>query len=116
MRSLEMDLYRNKTLCDHVKHDHVFAQNLYAALCNMRWKHEDEENPEKLWSCSWRYAGEILSKIQEEGDYLDWYCSGIVDTIDVGGGEKEGYVHEGVLTSNIVSVLKEMGWTPVEWN
>jgi hypothetical protein len=112
MRNLEMDLYRNETLCDHAKHDHVFAQNLYAALCNMRWKHKEEENSDKLWSCSWRYAGEIISKIREEGDYLDWYCSGIVDAIDNG----EGYVQEGVLTPHIVLVLEEMGWTPVKWD
>ena len=30
--------------------------------------------------------------------------------------EGEGYVQEGVLTPHIVSVLAEMGWTPVEWN
>lgn len=108
MRSLEMDLYRSEALCGRAKHDHVFAQNLYAALCNMRWQHEDN-GAEKLWSCSWRHAGDIIATIRQEGDYMDWYCSGAFKE------DGEGFVNEGVLVPIIVSTLKEMGWTPVEW-
>lgn len=104
-----MDLYRNESLCDHVKHDFVFAQNLYAALCNMRWKHEDEQDPERLWSCSWRYAGDVIATIREEGNYMDWYCSGSMDN-------DEGFVNEGVLVPMVIDALKEMGWTPVKWD
>jgi hypothetical protein len=76
------------------------------------------------WSCSWRHAGGIIADMQEKGDYIDWYCSGI-GSQDSGYGldnkvpelEEDGrtYVPEGVVTEEIDCDLRKLGWMPVEY-
>jgi hypothetical protein len=54
--------------------------------------------------------------MRESGDYLDWYCSGIGEGL--GNGDTEGvkgYVPEGIVTDEIKEDLKQLGWTPVNW-
>jgi hypothetical protein len=70
----------------------------------------------ELWSASWRYSGGIIADMRGSGDYLDWYCSGIGEGL--GNGDPEGvkgYVPEGVVTDEIKEDLKQLSWTPVEW-
>ena len=100
---LEVDLRNSKVIRKLVKSD-KFAQNLYAALCNVEWQHKKEQT--KWWSCSWRAAGEILSYLTEKSSYMDYYCSGI-------GASKtdKGYVPEGKITSEIKTILASLGWT-----
>jgi hypothetical protein len=62
---------------------------------------------EEKWSCSWRYAGGIIADMREEGDYIDWYCSGI-------GGDKEDYVGEGYVTDEIRDDLLKLGWVVID--
>jgi hypothetical protein len=76
------------------------------------------------WSCSWRYAGGIVADMQEKGDYIDWYCSGIRDTRTLIASEfavlteqqqlaykeGEGYVSEGIVTDEIREDLFRLGW------
>src|SRR5688572_89802 len=85
---LEHDLHGLTSYCV----DETFAQNLYAALCNMPWIHVATG---QVWSCSWRCAGGIVANRQGEGDYMTWYCSGI----DV--GSYDGYVCEGEVAINV---------------
>ena len=59
---------------------------------------------ESTWSCSWRYAGGIIADMRQEGDYIDWYCSGIRDSYT------GGYVSESVVTDEIREDLKRLGW------
>ena len=67
------------------------------------------DDPEP-WSCSWRYAGGILAELRFEGDYMDWYCSGI------GYDHDSGYVSEGIVTEEIRNDLAQLGWYPVPWD
>ena len=57
-----------------------------------------------------------ITKMREEGDYINWYCSGMGEGLgngDISG--VKGYVPEGVVTDEIKEDLKQLGWVPVEW-
>ena len=60
--------------------------------------------------------------MQERGDYIDWYCSGIgggdePDVYDAGPDlKRKGYVPEGTVTEEIAQDLKQLGWIPVEYD
>jgi hypothetical protein len=124
--NMEYDLRSTKWICDKVKANDNYAQNLYAAMCNMQFQ-KLAVMPilkEQLWSCSWRHAGGIIADMREEGDYIEWYCSGI-GSQDQGYGlaavmpetDPDGrtYVPEGEVTEEVRIDLQQLGWVPVEW-
>ena len=125
--NMEYDLRSSKEMCDKVKASDNYAQNLYAAMCNMAWQSREfwQEMKGETWSCSWRHSGGIIADMQEKGDYIDWYCSGIGNkesgygldhcepTTDIDG---RNYVPEGVVTEEIELDLNRLGWRPVPWN
>ena len=123
--NLEYDLRSTKWICDKVKASDNYAQNLYAAMCNMQFT-KLAVIPilkEQRWSRSWRSAGGIIADMREEGDYIDWYCSGIGNP-ELGNGldgtipdttDGREYVPEGVVTEEIREDLKKLGWVAVEW-
>ena len=125
--NMEYDLRSSKELCDKVKESDNYAQNLYAAMCNMDWQSREfwQEMKGETWSCSWRHAGGIVADMQEKGDYIDWYCSGIGNH-EAGFGldhyeptpdpEGRDYVPEGVVTDEIELDLNKLGWRPVPYN
>jgi hypothetical protein len=92
-----------------------YAQNLYAALCNNQFQKNEVITilEDQRWSCSWRYAGGIISDIQGKGNYIDWYCSGIL-YIDVSENTHSDYVSEGTVTEEIINDLKLIGWKLIE--
>lgn len=107
--NLEYDLRSTDWICKKVKDSEVYAQNLYAALCNNDFQ-KLEVIPilkEETWGCSWRYAGGIIADMREEGDYIDWYCSGI-------GYHNEQFVGEGVVTDEVLDDIKTLGWILIE--
>jgi hypothetical protein len=113
--NLEYDLRSTKWICDKAKDSEKYAQNLYAAMCNTDFQ-KNEMMPilkGQTWGCSWRYAGGIIADMREEGDYIDWYCSGIR-----GDGDSnlppDGFVGEGYITDEIRKDLKKLGWNEVE--
>ena len=115
--NMEYDLRSTQWIIDKVKGDEVYAQNLYASMCNNDFTKNDVIPilTEKKWSCSWRYAGGIIAAMKEEGDYIDWYCSGIqgepdADWVDL------GHVPEGTVTDEIQEDLLKLGWIPREWD
>jgi hypothetical protein len=77
--SMEYAIKNSAWMCKKIKSSDTYAQNLYAALCNNEFQKIDVLPilKDERWSCSWRYAGGIIADIQEKGDYIDWYCSGI---------------------------------------
>ena len=96
-----------------------YAQNVYAALCNMRWQ-PAEVIPilkDEYWTCSWRSAGGIVADFENEGgDYMNWYCSGIGDGLGNGDADRtRGYVPEGTVTDEIREDFATLGWTPSAW-
>lgn len=100
-----------------------YAQNLYAAMCNMRWCKRElwPVLAEHYWSASWRGAGGIIAELRREGDYMDWYCSGMggLSTYDLKEGEEfmalKKYVPEGTVTEEIAKDLYDIGWIPVPY-
>jgi hypothetical protein len=103
-----------------------YAQNIYAALCNNQFVKLDGSSTEP-WSCSWRYAGGIVADMREEGDYIDWYCSGIYNPMT--GDEiaeltpeqhdrymnvQSKFVNESVITDEIAADLATLGWVAVK--
>lgn len=111
--NLEYDLRSTQWICDKVKYSVTYAQNLYAALCNNYFLKNDVWPilNEKYWSCSWRHAGGIIADMREEGDYIDWYCSGIGEGLGNGDEtELKGYVPEGTVTELIKHDLRILGW------
>lgn len=128
--NMEYDLLTTDWILEKVRASDSYAQNLYAAMCNMRFVRKElfpylRQDPDKdLWSASWRYAGGIIADMQQKGDYIDWYCSGI-GGVNAEYDAKEsaeqwskrtGYVSEGVVTEEIEADLLRLGWIPVPWN
>ena len=112
--NLEYDLRSTKWICDKTKSTKTYAQNLYAALCNQDWQRNDVWPllKDQRWSCSWRYAGGIVADMREEGDYIDWYCSGIQGEPDE-DWVNLGHVPEGTVTDEIREDFFKLGWLPV---
>lgn len=94
--NLEYDLRSTDWILKKVRESDDYAKALYAALCNNDFTKNDVWPilQEETWSCSWRYAGGIIADMREEGDYIDWYCSG-----------NEGYVDD-----EIKKDLLTLGW------
>ena len=117
---LEYDLRTTEWILSKVRASDAYAQNVYAALCNIRWQRL-ETFPilkDEFWSCSWRSAGGIVADMLEKGDYIDWYCSGIGNSDDGYGlshKQADGYVSEGEVTDEIREDFAALGWTPSAW-
>jgi len=119
--NMEHDLRSTEWIVEKVKAQTSYAQNLYAAMCNREFT-KNEVWPilkDQRWSCSWRGAGGIVADMREEGDYIDWYCSGIreddelVASVDPASGISRQYVNEAVVTDEIREDLLKLGWVVV---
>jgi hypothetical protein len=99
---LEKDLSKTDWIIYKCKNSKKYSQNLYAALCNNRFFKDNQE-----WTCSWRYSGGLVADLIGEGDYMDWYCSGIgaKPSIDI-----DGYVGESCVTEEVRNDLLNLGW------
>jgi hypothetical protein len=128
--NLEYDLRSNNWVAEKCKDD-VYSQHLYAVLCNNEFVKNDVWPilQDKRWSCGWRHAGGIVADIREQGDYIDWYCSGITgeeispEEFDLLGDDQKmrykiikAYVPEGMVTDEIRKDLLKLGWKIVEDN
>lgn len=126
--NLEYDLRSTEWICSKVKASESYAQNLYAAMCNNEFQRNDvwPVLKDQRWSCSWRYAGGIVADMLEQGDYIDWYCSGIKNNLtqeeerNLTEEQKQRYeiskhfVSESVVTDEIRSDLFALGWIVVD--
>jgi hypothetical protein len=130
--NMEYDLRSTQWIIDKVKADDIYAQHLYAAICNNEFIKNDVWPilTEKTWSASWRSAGGIVANMQEKGDYIDWYCSGIRGDKDWDDDQfrqatkeqqeyylqQKAYVSESVVTDEIRQDLFKLGWLVKEDN
>jgi hypothetical protein len=128
--NLEYDLRSTEWICAKAKAREEYAQNIYAALCNQDWQRNAVWPLLKgqTWSCSWRYAGGIVADMREQGDYMDWYCSGIRggtmhDDAELTNEQRariewydEHFVSESHVTDEIREDFFKLGWIPVENN
>ena len=113
VNDMEYDLLTTDWILEKVRTSDTYAQNLYAAICNNGFTKLDiipilkgEE-----WGASWRSAGGIIADMRQEGDYIDWYCSGIGDGLGNGDADgRKGYVPEGRITDEIRNDLQRLGW------
>ena len=127
--NMEYDLRSTKWICDKAKASEAYAQNLYAAMCNNEFTKNDVWPllTDKRWSASWRSAGGIIANMVEEGDYIDWYCSGINNEWsdeEYQNAAKEhqerylyvknNFVSESFVTEEIRNDLLKLGWIVVE--
>jgi hypothetical protein len=124
--NMEYDLRSTEWICDKVKESQVYSQNLYAAMCNNEFQKLDVMPilKDQRWSASWRSAGGIVADMREEGDYIDWYCSGIRDNTQLSPEEfnnlteeqqifhkeVQAFVPESLVTDEIREDLKKLGW------
>jgi len=131
LNNLEYDLRSTKWICNKAKAREEYAQNIYAALCNQDWQRNDVWPLLKgqTYSCSWRYAGGIVADMVEQGDYIDWYCSGISggaseeQLAEMTEEQREKYywmnkhfVSEGRVTDEVREDFFKLGWIPVDNN
>lgn len=114
--NMEYDLRSTQWICDKVKSNAAYAQNLYAAMCNMQFVKNDVWPllKDQRWSASWRSAGGIVADMREQGDYMDWYCSGMQGDVDDTWIDL-GHVPEGTVTDEVREDLFRLGWIPKEW-
>ena len=124
--NMEYDLRSNEWILEKVRASETYAQNLYASICNNDFIKIEvipilRQDPDKdYWSASWRYAGGIVADMRQEGDYIDWYCSGIRNDNnydpELNIKFPNGYVPEKVVTDEIREDLKRLGWIVVDQN
>lgn len=128
--NMEYDLRSTQWIIDKVKGDDVYAQHLYASMCNNDFTKNDVWPilTEQKWSCSWRHAGGIVADMQEKGDYIDWYCSGIRDNKILDDDEYQAltkeqqeyyiqckkFVPESCVTDEIRADLLKLGWIVID--
>ena len=109
--NLEADIRACAWMLKKVQDRETYAQNLYAAMCNNVFQRNEvwPRLKDEYWSCSWRSAGGIVADLLGQGDYMDWYCSGI---FGVGEADSfQGYVSESTVTDEIRQDLFAIGWT-----
>ena len=106
--NLERDIRSTDWIISKVRHREIYAQNLYAALCNNEYVPQDVWGILKNihWDCTWRYAASIVADIREDDSYIDWYCSGT----GFAGTDFTGFVEESYVTEEVESDFNQIGW------
>lgn len=128
--NLEYDLLTTEWILEKTRASIIYSQNLYAALANNEFQKFTEPweiLKDSTWGCSWRYAGGIIADMRQEGDYIDWYCSGIRNDSEYDQEQHDWtdeqlaqfeiykqYVSEGVITEEIRNDLHKLGWNPID--
>ena len=112
VNDLEQDIVASKWMAQKIIDSDTYAQNLYAAICNNLFQKNDvwPRIADFYWSRSWRSAGGIIANIRNQGDYMDWYCSGIISPSNR-NSNNDCYVGESFVTDEIRQDLFAIGWT-----
>lgn len=125
INNMEHDLRSTDWILAKVRASNVYAQNLYAVMCNNEFQKNDvwTRLNGTTWACSWRHAGGIVANMLGRGDYMDWYCSGIREDARTEQElqemlpeqiaryrESQLYVGESHVTDEIRQDLFQLGW------
>ena len=121
--NLEYDLRTTEWILTKARASESYSQNIYAALCNNDFIKHDvfQVLKEQTWGCSWRHSGGIVADMRGEGDYIDWYCSGMgglnsgynpeSDESFEQWQQRTNYVSEGAVTDEIREDFRRLGWS-----
>ncbi|MCX7593135.1 MAG: hypothetical protein N2235_05135 [Fischerella sp.] len=117
---LENQIRSDPVIMEKLKND-VYAQNFYAAFCNMQWcRTEIFEllKREPVLSYSWRGAGGLVANLRNKNEiYMDYYCSGMNPYNEERDNRgPKGYVTEGTVTDEIREDLLRLGWVPIPYD
>ena len=106
--NLERDIRSTDWIVSKVRDQEIYAQNLYAALCNNEYVPQDVWGILKNihWDCTWRYAASLVAEIREDDSYIDWYCSGT----GFQGTDFTGFVEESYVTEEVEYDFNQIGW------
>lgn len=106
--NLERDIRSTHWIISKVRRQEIYAQNLYAALCNNQYCPKDVWGilSNINWDCTWSYAAEMIAEIREDDSYIDWYCSGT----GFAGTDFTGFVEESYVTDEIQNDFDQIGW------
>ena len=106
--NLELDIRRESGLVTKIREREIYAQNFYAALCNNDFVPKDVWCLLKnlTWSCTWRYAADLIADLREDESYINWYCSGT----GFMGTDFTGFVEESFVTEEVNQDLDHIGW------
>jgi hypothetical protein len=106
--NLERDIRSTDWLINKVRKQEIYAQNLYAALCNNLFQPKDVWGilSNVTWNCEWRSSANLIAEIREKEDYLTWYCSGT----GFKGTDFAGFVEESYVTEEIENDINTIGW------
>jgi len=113
-RDLEEDIKNDAEIMTKLK-DGTYSQNVYAAMCNMRWQPQEVWSvlKDEYWTCSWRGAGGIVADLRGHGEnYMDYYCSGIIGEDLSESDPRFGFVPEGEVTDEVLADFARIGWRP----
>jgi hypothetical protein len=131
VNNMEYDLVTTDWILAKARASEAYAQNLYAAMCNNDFQRNDvwPRISDQKWHCSWRSAGGIIADMRQQGDYIDWYCSGInngdwqkpPEEVAAMTPDQQEYYHmqtqfvsESVVTDEIREDLFRLGWLVIE--
>lgn len=116
-RDLEEDIGNDAIIMAKLQNER-YAQNVYAAMCNMRWQPYEvwPVLKDEYWSTTWRGAGGIVADLRGHGEnYMDYYCSGIIgDDLDE-TDTRYGFMPEGEVTDEVLADFVRLGWRPFPW-
>lgn len=106
--NLERDIRTTDRIVYRIRRDEIYAQNWYAALCNNSFIPQDVWGilTNINWTCSWRYAAEMISDIRQDESYKEWYGSGT----GFRGIDFCGFVEESFITEQIDQDITSIGW------
>ena len=130
VNTMEYDLVTTDWILAKARASEAYAQNLYAAMCNNDFQRNDvwPRISDQKWHCSWRHAGGIIADMRQQGDYIDWYCSGInngdwqktPEEVSAMTPDQQEYYHmqeqfvsESQVTDEIREDLFRLGWLVV---
>jgi hypothetical protein len=131
VNNMEYDLVTTDWILAKARASEAYAQNLYAAMCNNDFQRNDvwPRISDQKWHCSWRSAGGIIADMRQQGDYIDWYCSGInngdwqktPEEVAALTPDQQEYYHmqtqfvsESVVTEEIREDLFRLGWLVIQ--